>query len=389
VPHSGPRAGTPAAGPLPGGRDPPREAEMATSETATRKGYVGMEVTKRPPFVVLAIDDLMDESGVLQGHPGYTNEDVRPGDKLLRVDGTSVEATTVKHLHELLGGSLHTLVDLAFLRAGGEEYHVRVQRHGLHEHELRKASPKALASPRVSMSPAHATGAAAQNEAAEIGRLQARVRELEMQKTDLEDKLGQSAAEARAAKQECTDVRAQLEAMRSAAAATAQLAPVSSFLSSQSNVLDVLEGKAHSLGINLQRFHVLLRANQLRLSDMAKAQEQLRMDLAKSQNERELLKQDCSSLERDLKVMSPCTTCVVVLPEDPWQLLREAGPDNPEMLNSKSLPNSCAGGQGVGGQAVGGAKRLNLQRKTPGRTSRRACEGDCKGRESGSCGGED
>jgi len=139
------------------------DPEMATSETATCRGYVGMEVTKRPPFVVLAIDDLMDENGVLQGQPAYANESVRTGDKLLRVDGTNVEATTVKHLHDLLSGSMHSLVDLAFLRASGGQYHVRVKRHGLHEHEFRKRSP-----PRVSMSPVPATGAAAQNEVVEI-----------------------------------------------------------------------------------------------------------------------------------------------------------------------------------------------------------------------------
>jgi hypothetical protein len=50
-----------------------------------------MQVTKRPPFVVLEVDDLMDQHYVLQGQAGYSNEFVARGDKLLRVDGLDVQ----------------------------------------------------------------------------------------------------------------------------------------------------------------------------------------------------------------------------------------------------------------------------------------------------------
>ena len=43
---------------------------MSAATASPRLGYVGMEVTKRPPFIVLAVDDLMDEDYVLQGQPG-------------------------------------------------------------------------------------------------------------------------------------------------------------------------------------------------------------------------------------------------------------------------------------------------------------------------------
>ena len=326
-------------------------AGMAASAAAVRKGYVGMEVTKRPPFVVLAVDDLMDAGGVLQGQPGYANEDVRPGDKLLRVDGTSVEATTVKQLHDLLGGSMHSLVDLAFSRTGGEEYNIRVQRHGLHEHDRRESPRAPAASPRA-RAPAPASGGAAQSEAAEIGQLRARVGELEAETANLAGRLAQSAAEARAAQQECADVRKQLEDLKSAAAGTAQPAPAASFLSSQSHVLDDLEGKTHSVGEMLQRSRVLLRANQLRLSDMANAEDQLRMDLAKTQNERELLRQQCADLQRDLEVTALQRPIMLrCLPAGPWQLLRKLSPLTTLTVGHDapySLSNPFSGGQSVG-----------------------------------------
>jgi hypothetical protein len=118
----------------------PAKEEQASSSGAkaalSSRGYVGMEVTKQPPFTVLEVDNLMDEHYILQGHAGYSNEHVKRGDKLLRVDGTRVESVTVKHLHELLGGDKHSLAELSFARAqGGEEYTIRVRRHGRHEHE--------------------------------------------------------------------------------------------------------------------------------------------------------------------------------------------------------------------------------------------------------------
>ena len=121
-----------------------------------------MEVTKRSPFIVLEVEDLMDENYFVQGSLGYSNELVKPGDKLLRVDDTGVESATVKQLHELLSGDMHSMAELSLLRGqGGEEYSIQVRRHGRHEHERKPAtsnvsstpSPRGLASPRAIATP--------------------------------------------------------------------------------------------------------------------------------------------------------------------------------------------------------------------------------------------
>ena len=98
-------------------------------------GFVGLEVTKSRPFVVRAVDRLLDECYVLQGQPGYANAIVNPGDKLLLVDGVSVEEADVRGLHALLGGDLHSLVELVFSRKqSGERYRIRVRRHDRNQH---------------------------------------------------------------------------------------------------------------------------------------------------------------------------------------------------------------------------------------------------------------
>ena len=116
-----------------------------------RRGFVGMEVTKQSPFIVLEVDDLLDKNYIQQGHAEYSNEVLQPGDKLVRVDGTGVESVTVTQLHELLGGDMHSLAELSFLRGqGGEEYTIQVRRHGRHENERKPANvPRALVSPRT------------------------------------------------------------------------------------------------------------------------------------------------------------------------------------------------------------------------------------------------
>ena len=102
-------------------------------------GFVGLEVTKGRPFVVRAVDHLLDECYVLQGQPGYANAIVNPGDKLLLVDGVSVEEADVRGLHALLGGDLHSLVELVFSRKqSGDRYRIRVRRHDRKQHGERE-----------------------------------------------------------------------------------------------------------------------------------------------------------------------------------------------------------------------------------------------------------
>jgi hypothetical protein len=124
-----------------------------------RRGFVGMEVTEQPPFIVLEVDHLLDKNYIQQGHAEYANEMLQPGDKLVRVDGTGVESVTATRLHELLCGDMHSLADLSFLRGqGGEEYTIQVRRHGSHENKRKPANvpstsrPRALGSPHTASS---------------------------------------------------------------------------------------------------------------------------------------------------------------------------------------------------------------------------------------------
>jgi len=91
------------------------------------------QVTKRSPFVVLKVDDLMDKNGVMQGEPSYTNPAVLTSDRLLLVGGVSLEKTTVVQLHDLLGGPIDSIVELVFCRAQtGENYSIEARRHAPH-----------------------------------------------------------------------------------------------------------------------------------------------------------------------------------------------------------------------------------------------------------------
>jgi len=89
-------------------------------------------MTKRPPFVVLKVQDLYDANGVMQGLPSYSNAIVAESDVLRTVDGAVVAEP--RDLKMLQGGN-DTLVELGFSRARtGEEYVVRVRRHALHSY---------------------------------------------------------------------------------------------------------------------------------------------------------------------------------------------------------------------------------------------------------------
>ena len=111
-------------------------------KNAHKRGYVGLEVTRSPPFIVLAVDDLIDEAYIRQGHAGYSNELVMAGDVLLTVDGESVETADVRQLHQLLEGCMHSVVELIFARGqSGERYHVKVCRHGPKEQHRRSPQP--------------------------------------------------------------------------------------------------------------------------------------------------------------------------------------------------------------------------------------------------------
>ena len=174
--------------------------------------------------MVLAVDDLMDEHYVLQGSPGYVNEAVVPGDKLLRVDGKGVETCNVKFLHDLLSGDMHSLVELVFSRGGrGEKYSVRVRRHGFHEHERRPEEPKdhgeePPTKQSLALLPSSSSPSSAASVEDEILALRLRVKQLESEKmaANQDSRLLQSEQENVKARQECEDMRKRLEMLKQA-----------------------------------------------------------------------------------------------------------------------------------------------------------------------------
>lgn len=174
-------------------------------------------MTKRSPFVVLQVDDMMDKDGVVQGEPGYDNVVVLPNDHLLRVDGNSVEHATLHHLHELLGGSVGSTVQLGFSRAQtGEEYTITVTRHAPHVQRKAKLAsavtgPDAAQDGDGEQNPPTQASPVDKNR---IAVLEARVMELEKEQANCEIKTSQLALERHQAQQECKDLRRAVEDLK-------------------------------------------------------------------------------------------------------------------------------------------------------------------------------
>jgi len=97
-------------------------------------GFLGLRLSADLPHAVQEVDDLADKNSVVQGQPGYCNEDVHVGDLVLEIDGCDVTGLSIAELHELLRGEIHTLVHITLKRRRGEAvYAVEVLRHRFHE----------------------------------------------------------------------------------------------------------------------------------------------------------------------------------------------------------------------------------------------------------------
>jgi len=114
------------AGPPPPQHAPPAAAPWQPG--GAPRGHVGLEVTKRPPFQVVAVDGLTDTEGRVQGQPGYANKHVEPGDVLLRIGGETLR--DVEQLQRIMPGPPQSILELVLSRTGvkGDEYAVRIQR---------------------------------------------------------------------------------------------------------------------------------------------------------------------------------------------------------------------------------------------------------------------
>jgi hypothetical protein len=104
------------------------EKELVVKEEG---GFVGLQVTEVPPHFVKQVNDLVDRNFVRHDQPGYRNQKIVPGDRILQVNGRDAEHATLDALQKMLKGPLHSTVLLSLARADtGERYTVEALRHG-------------------------------------------------------------------------------------------------------------------------------------------------------------------------------------------------------------------------------------------------------------------
>ena len=118
-----------------------RELRTILKETKLTRvqnsGYVGLVVTTSSPPHAVEVLDLMDINMVKQGEPGYCNETIRPGDRILCIDGRDAQTKSLDQLHEMLRGELHSSVTLDMMRPGTERvFTVKCCRHRNHEYTI-------------------------------------------------------------------------------------------------------------------------------------------------------------------------------------------------------------------------------------------------------------
>jgi hypothetical protein len=114
---------------------PPSAVSPQGAVAAPRSGYCGLEVTKAPPHTIVGVDEALDVNGVQQGAPGYANQAITPGDRIISVDGRPAEYVSVHELHGMLGGAINSIVKLALAHPiTGAQYTVFLRRHAMHDH---------------------------------------------------------------------------------------------------------------------------------------------------------------------------------------------------------------------------------------------------------------
>mmetsp|Transcript_441 Transcript_441/g.905 ORF Transcript_441/g.905 Transcript_441/m.905 type:complete len:1108 (-) Transcript_441:78-3401(-) len=97
---------------------------------AGNQATVGILISKESPFKVLHVYDLIDADGNIQGQPGYLNETVYAGDKLLYVDSVPTTGLSFYSVRSALDGPIGSHVTLTLERSNDAKlYEVRVRRH--------------------------------------------------------------------------------------------------------------------------------------------------------------------------------------------------------------------------------------------------------------------
>jgi len=94
-------------------------------------GFVGLQVSETPPHQVKQVDDFVDINFVRHDAPGYLNDRIMPGDRILQIDGKDAQHTDLQSLKDMLKGPLHSTVTIKLSRVDtGENYDVVALRHG-------------------------------------------------------------------------------------------------------------------------------------------------------------------------------------------------------------------------------------------------------------------
>ena len=62
-------------------------------------GFVGLQLAQAAPFHVTAVKNMMDTNQVKQGMPGYSNQEVSPGDRIMAVDGRECVSANLAGIH--------------------------------------------------------------------------------------------------------------------------------------------------------------------------------------------------------------------------------------------------------------------------------------------------
>jgi hypothetical protein len=62
-------------------------------------GFVGLQLVQAAPFHVTAVKNMMDTNQVKQGMPGYSNQEVSPGDRIMAVDGRECVSANLAGIH--------------------------------------------------------------------------------------------------------------------------------------------------------------------------------------------------------------------------------------------------------------------------------------------------
>lgn len=126
-------------------RESKKESRVSAAETiwgsalVVEDVYIGLLIESEKPHLVVAVDNVVDKNYVKQGMPGYSNEEVVAGDRLIAVDGYQCDSERVEKIHSLLKGVVHTPVVLTLARNDDTMYKVEVMRHRKKDDDLRSS----------------------------------------------------------------------------------------------------------------------------------------------------------------------------------------------------------------------------------------------------------